>query len=287
MPPTAEYKPEFKPLSPKTFNRFREFIHKELGIRMPDAKHTLLESRLQKRMRVTHCDSFEAYYDYVFSKAGMEKELTHMMDAITTNKTDFFRESKHFDYLLETAIPALIDSGTSGVRKKISCWSAGCSTGEEPYTLAMLLSEYTRTHPGTAFSILATDISTRVLGKAMLGIYNEEQIAPVPMALRKRYLLRSKDKSNETVRFIPELRSRVVFRRLNFMQESYGLAEKMDVIFCRNVLIYFDMETQEKVINRLCSHLVTGGFLFTGHSETLHNLNVPLVQAGSSIYIRK
>lgn len=269
------------------FSRFREFIYNELGIRMPDVKHTLLESRLQKRMRAIGCNSFEAYYDYVFSKAGAEKELVHMMDAITTNKTDFFRESNHFDYLLETALPTLLDAGASGGRGKITCWSAGCSTGEEPYTLAMLLTEYTRIHPGTLFSILATDISTRVLEKAKLGIYREEQIEPVPMPLRKRYLMRNKDQREKTVRFIPELRSRVVFRRLNFMQENYGLPQQMNIIFCRNVLIYFDMETQEKVINRLCNHLVPGGFLFTGHSETLHNLDVPLVQAGNSIYIRK
>jgi len=286
--PTSDYQqPNFMPLSEKTFNRFREFIHKELGIRMPDVKRTLLESRLQKRMRSIGCTTFEAYYEYVFSKEGIEKELTHMMDTITTNKTDFFRESKHFDYLLETALPSVLEAKTAEGQKKIALWSAGCSTGEEPYTLAMLLSEYTRNHRGITFTILATDISTRVLGKAMVGIYREDQIAPVPMVLRKRYLLRSKNKSKQEVRFIPQIRSKVVFRRLNFMENRYDLSETMDIIFCRNVLIYFDMKTQEKVINNLCRHLSTGGFLFTGHSETLHSLNVPLVQTGTSIYRRK
>jgi chemotaxis protein methyltransferase CheR len=284
--PATDYASNIMPLSEKTFNRFREFIHKELGIRMPDVKRTLLESRLQKRIRSTGCTSFEAYYDYVFSQEGLEKELVHMMDTITTNKTDFFREAKHFDYLLETALPAILATKRVEGHKKITCWSAGCSTGEEPYTLAMLLSDYTLNHRGVRFTILATDISTRVLGKAMLGIYREDQIEPVPMALRKRYLLRSREKDQQTVRFKPEIRSKIVFRRLNFMHSSYGVSETMDFIFCRNVLIYFDMPTQEKVINNLCQNLAPGGYLFTGHSETLHNMNVPLVQTGSSIYRR-
>jgi chemotaxis protein methyltransferase CheR len=287
MTPDTDKKTNRVKLSPKTFNRFRVFIQKELGIRMPDVKRILLESRLQKRMRSTGCGSFEAYYDYVFSEEGLEKELVHMMDVITTNQTDFFRESKHFDYLVETALPALLDNGTNGRKKHIACWSAGCSSGEEPYTLAMVLSEYGREHGGIGFSVLATDISTRVLGKAMLGIYNEDMIAPVPMEMRKRYLMRSKDKSKRTVRITPDLRSKIVFRRLNFMQEKYGLDDSVDIVFCRNVLIYFDMETQERVINNLCRHLNSGGYLFTGHSETLHHLNVPLDQVGGSIYIRK
>jgi chemotaxis protein methyltransferase CheR len=151
----------------------------------------------------------------------------------------------------------------------------------------MVLSEYVRDRDGVGFSILATDISTRVLGKAMLGIYSEEMVEPVPMRMRKRYLMRSKDKSRGAVRIIPDLRSKIVFRRLNFMQDRYGLRDPVDIIFCRNVLIYFDMKTQEKVINNLCQHLNSGGYLFTGHSETLHSLNVPLVQAGGSIYVRK
>ncbi len=283
----SENQPNKILLSQKTFNRFREFIQKELGIRMPDVKRTLLESRLQKRMRETGCESFESYYEYVFSSEGLEKELVHMMDVITTNKTDFFRESKHFDYLVETALPALLDGPKNTGKRNIACWSAGCSSGEEPYTLAMVLSEYIRTRRGLSFSILATDISTRVLGKAMLGIYREDLIEPIPLQLRKRYLMRSRDKSKKNVRVIPDLRSRIHFRRLNFMQESYGLNSSVDIIFCRNVLIYFDSKTQERVVNNLCRYLNPGGFLFSGHSETLHSLNVPLVQTGNSIYRRK
>ena len=285
MTSSVDSKTNKVPLSQQTFNRFREFIQKELGIRMPDAKRILLESRLQKRMRETGCASFESYYEYVFSSEGLEKELVHMMDVITTNKTDFFRESKHFDYLVETAIPSLLEE--NGRAKHIACWSAGCSTGEEPYTLAMVLSEYVRVHPGLSFSILATDISTRVLGKAMMGIYREELIDPVPIQMRKRYLMRSRDKTKRSVRIVPDLRSRIAFRRLNFMQESYGLSNSVDIIFCRNVLIYFDQKIQEQVVNNLCRHLKPGGFLFTGHSETLHSLDVPLAQAGNSIYKRK
>jgi chemotaxis protein methyltransferase CheR len=287
MASAIDKNPNKIPLSKKTFNRFRDFIQKELGIRMPDVKRTLLESRLQKRMRETGSASFESYYEYVFSSEGLEKELVHMMDVITTNKTDFFRESKHFDYLVETALPALLNGEENGGKRKVSCWSAGCSSGEEPYTLAMVLSEYVRNHRGISFSILATDISTRVLGKAMLGIYREDLIAPVPMQMRKRYLMRSRDRSKATVRIIPDLRSKIVFQRLNFMQDGYGLNASVDIIFCRNVLIYFDSKTQERVVNNLCRYLNPGGYLFTGHSETLHSLDVPLVQTGNSIYRRK
>jgi chemotaxis protein methyltransferase CheR len=274
-------------LSEKTFDLFREFIQKEIGIRMPDAKRILLESRLQKRLRATGRTSFESYHAYVFSEEGMAKELVKMMDVITTNKTDFFRESKHFDFLVEKALPAVLGKKNGVAEKHIACWSAGCSSGEEPYTLAMVLSEYIRNCKGIEFSIMATDISTRVLGNAMLGIYSEKDIVPVPMELRRRYLMRSKDRSRGAIRIIPELRSKIVFRRLNFMQNDYNLSEPVDIIFCRNVLIYFDHKTQEQVVNNLCRYLKPGGFLFTGHSETLHSLNVPLVQAGSSVYIRK
>lgn len=272
------------PMSEKTFSRLREFVQDELGIKMPDAKKTMLQSRLLKRLRAVGKKSYEEYCEYVFSSQGMPRELTHMIDVITTNKTDFFREPKHFDYLVQTALPELINTRGTGMREKACIWSAGCSTGEEPYTLAMVLSDFAEKFPGFRFTILATDLSTRVLETAKLAVYDHEKVAPIPMDMRKKYLLRSKDRRSGKVRVIPELRSVVRFGRLNFMENDFGLRETLDIIFCRNVIIYFERSVQEKVLNRLCRYLNPGGFMFMGHSETLNGLNVPLIPMATTIY---
>ena len=273
-------------MSDETFARFSAFVQTELGIKMPEVKKTMLQSRLLKRLRAVGKTTFEEYYDYVFSSQGMNRELVDLIDVITTNKTDFFREPKHFDYLAQTALPQLIRVCGTGIRRKVRVWSAGCSTGEEPYTLAMVLSDFTCVCREFQFSILATDISTRVLETAKTAIYEHESAEPIPMALRKRYLMQSKDKNKKMVRIIPELRSLVQFQRLNFMDDDFCMREAMDIIFCRNVIIYFDRPTQEKVLNRLCRYLNPGGFMFMGHSETLNGLRVPLVQAASTVYRR-
>jgi chemotaxis protein methyltransferase CheR len=148
----------------------------------------------------------------------------------------------------------------------------------------MVLREYSANRTPFPFSILATDICTTVLEKASKGIYEEEKITPIPHELRYKYLLRSRDRSKGLVRIAPEVRSQVLFRRLNFMDETFNIIEPMDVIFCRNVLIYFDRETQERVLNKFCRHLVPGGYLFLGHSETINGMRVPVVQVDSTIY---
>lgn len=271
-------------MSDREFERFSGFIHKECGIKMPPAKKAMLQTRLQKRLRLLEMNSFSRYADHVFGPEGMKTELIAMIDAVTTNKTDFFREPGHFDYLTGTALPELIGNGPAGFRKGMTVWSAGCSTGEEPYTLAMVLEEFAGRCPGFDFAILATDISTQVLEKAKAAIYDEERVAPVPAALKTKYLLRSKDRKSGVVRIVPELRSRVRFRRLNFMDGDFGMREPLDIIFCRNVIIYFDFQTQTALLNRLCRHLVPGGYLFMGHSETLNGMNLPLTPVSSSVY---
>ncbi|MGA8530708.1 MAG: protein-glutamate O-methyltransferase CheR, partial [Acidobacteriaceae bacterium] len=165
-------------------------------------------------------------------------------------------------------------------------WSAGCSSGEEPYTLAMVMSEYAEAHAGFRFRILATDISTQVLEKAQLGIYTAESVEPVPPALRRKYLMRSRERDSNQVRVAPELRRLVEFRRLNFMDADYGLPEKADAIFCRNVLIYFDRATQETILRKLTGQLAQDGYLFVGHSETLHDMQLPLTAMGPALYRR-
>ncbi len=274
----------FRTMSDRVFGRFRTFIQSELGIKMPDAKKTMLQARLQKRLRKLAMTSFDEYCEYVFSPEGMREELPNMIDAVTTNKTDFFREAQHFTYLTDSVLPELIRNFGIGHRRPARFWSAGCATGEEPYTLAMVLNEFRAASSGFRFEILGTDVSTQVLRSAALGIYSHEKVAPVPMPLRKKYLLKSRDRQKDLVRIIPELRRQVSFCRLNFMSGSFGVQQMMDVVFCRNVLIYFDRETQEAVLNRICRHLLPGGYLFTGHSETLSGLQVPLVATTSTVY---
>ncbi len=273
-------------LSDKDFYRLSKFINRECGIKLPESKKTMLESRLQKRVRRLGLMSFSEYCGYLFSPRGIENELIHMIDVVTTNKTDFFREPGHFDYLVQKALPELIALHGAGIRKNLLVWSAGCSTGEEPYTLAIVLSEFAERCPGFKFKylILATDISTRALEKAKHGIYERDRVEPVPLALKKKYVLRGKNKSRGLVCISPELRAVVKFRRLNFIEGDFGMREPMDVIFCRNVIIYFDRQTQEKLLNRFCRHLSPGGYIFIGHSETLHGMDLPLVQIAPTVY---
>ncbi|WP_243373051.1 protein-glutamate O-methyltransferase [Geotalea sp. SG265] len=268
-------------LSSKDFNRLSQFIYEELGIKMPEAKKTMLEARLQKRLRTLGIPTFAEYCEFLFSDQGMEEEIIQMIDLVTTNKTDFFREPEHFDYLLDRVLPEW-ENRHQG--KKLMVWSAGCSSGEEPYTLAMVLSEFGEMCPGFRFEILATDISSRVLEKAKVAVYDEERVIPVPANLKRKYLLRSKDRANPRVRIVPELRDRVCFRRLNFMDGDFGMREQLDIIFCRNVIIYFDRKTQERLLNHFYTHMAPGSHIFMGHSETLSGLNVPLTAVHPTVY---
>ena len=264
-------------LSQPEFELLSGFIYQNYGIKMPQIKKTLLQCRLQKRLRVLQMDSFEQYIDYVFSAEGVEKELQHMTDVVTTNKTDFFRESAHFDFMQNMQWQQFM--GGEPAARTVKVWSSACSTGEEPYTLAMVLQELK-----LQYQILATDLSLDVLQKAAAAIYTAEKTTPVPLAYKQRYLLRNKDPKTPLMRRVPELRKKVQFRQLNLMDDYYDVQTKFDLIFCRNVLIYFDRKTQEQVIRKLCSHLRVGGYLFIGHSESLADLRLPVVQVKSTIF---
>ncbi|MBU1168776.1 MAG: chemotaxis protein CheR [Proteobacteria bacterium] len=273
-------------LSQSDFRDLGNFIHSRMGIKMPDIKRGMIESRLRKRVSQLGMDSYSEYCRYLFSHQGMDDELSHFIDVITTNKTDFFRESHHFEYLLSTALPDLVSRNGTGVVRKLMAWSSACSRGDEPYTLAMILSEYARVQPGFDFSILATDISTKVLDTALAGIYDAQLINPVPMEFRKRYLLKSKDKTKNLVRIRPELRRKIMFRQLNLMDNDFRIRQNMDILFCRNVIIYFDKPTTERLLVKLCNKLVPGGYLFMGHSELLDCNLLPVVPVAPTIYKR-
>jgi chemotaxis protein methyltransferase CheR len=261
-------------MTDEDFGKLSSYVYEELGIKMPSAKKIMLQSRLQKRLADLKIGSFKEYIDFVFSEKGLEDEIIKMIDLITTNKTDFFREASHFDYLTEIALPEICNGRSP--KKIIKIWSAGCSSGEEPYTISIILKEFLQEYPDFDFEIYATDLSVRILKKAALAIYPEERINPVPQNLKRKYFLKSKDQDSKSVRLIPEIRSKVTFNRLNFMDPYYSIDREFDIIFCRNVLIYFDRETQQQVINKLTSKLKYDGFFFLGHSESITNMKVPL-----------
>jgi chemotaxis protein methyltransferase CheR len=273
-----------KGISNCDFARLSSLIYDKCGIKMPDVKRTMLEARLGKRLKSLGLYSFGDYCNFLFSREGMERELLPMIDLVTTNKTDFFREPAHFDHMSLKVLPEWVNKSENLSERKLKVWSAGCSTGEEPYTLAMVLNEFALEHPGFDYSVLATDISTRVLETAVTAVYDEEKIEPVPQPLKRKYLLRSKERSCATVRIVPELRAKVRFRRLNFMDADFGIADRFDIIFCRNVVIYFDRPTQERLLNKFCTHLAADGYVFMGHSETLNGLNIPLVMVHPTVY---
>ena len=269
-------------LSNAEFGRLRRLIYEESGINLNSDKKTMLELRIKRRMRSLNLNSYAEYCEYLFGRRGQKEEVVHLIDVVTTNKTDFFREPAHFDLLVQRVIPEIWSGSQNG--GDLLVWSAACSTGEEPYTLAMVLSEYGSAHPGFRFRILATDVSTTVLDKAKLGVYRLEAVGAVPRNLQRKYFMRSRDPESELVRVAPELRRLVEFRRLNFMDEDFCQAQKADIIFCRNVLIYFDRPTQEKILQKLTRYLAPAGYLFVGHAETLHEMDIPLVAAAPTLY---
>ena len=269
-------------LSTHDLNRLCSLIHKEAGISITAEKKIMLEGRLKRRMTALKLQSFGDYCKYLFDGTGHDSaEIVHLIDAVSTNKTDFYREKEHFDLLTTKILPELTAGDRYG--HELLIWSAGCSTGEEPYTLAIVLSEYARAHPGFRFRVLATDISTAVLAKAEMGIFTADVVKPVPTEQRRKYFMRSRNREANLMRVVPELRELVEFRRLNLMEE-FRMSEVADAIFCRNVIIYFDRPTQEKLFRKFAHQLVDGGYIFVGHSESLHHMNLPLVPVAPALY---
>ncbi|MEO5339153.1 MAG: chemotaxis protein CheR [Magnetococcus sp. MYC-9] len=271
-------------LSDKDFQRLSQFIEATSGIQMPLSKKSMLTARIQKRLRLLKLHSFTEYVDWVLDPQDTTQELIHFLDIVTTNKTDFFREPNHFTYMTDTALPDLMQGAGAGSSRPFRIWSAPCSTGEEPYTMAMVLKEFALRNSGFKAQILGTDLSTRALQHAENAVYDMEKADPVPLPLKHKYMLRSKDRAQPRVRMTPEIREMVRFQHLNFMDSEYRIAQPMDIIFCRNCLIYFDRPTAEKIVNKLCRHLIPGGYLFIGHSETLNKLQVPVSAVAPTIY---
>lgn len=269
-------------LTDKEFETISRFMESNVGIKMPASKRIMVQSRLMSRLRKLGYTDFSQYLNYVFNQDRSGEELIFMIDSLTTNKTEFFREADHFAYLTGTVLPNKIAEGV----RSLKIWSAGCSSGEEPYTLSIVMSEFMRQNPGkiSDFAILATDISTKVLDQACNAVYPEEEIAGMSNDIKERYFLKSKDPAAKQVRVKQQLRSRVHFKRLNFMDQSYPIRDTFNIIFCRNVLIYFDKPTQETIIRKFTQHLEPGGYLFLGHSETIFAMNLPLKTVAPTVY---
>jgi chemotaxis protein methyltransferase CheR len=271
-------------LTDAQFEQFALFIYETCGIRLSVAKKTMLTSRLIRRLRVLSMHSFDEYYRYVTGQAGGD-ELLLMIDAVSTNKTDFFREDSHFSCLTDIVVPTLLKTKVI-INNCLHIWSAGCSSGEEPYTMGMVLSEFAREHSSFDFKITGSDISTRVLDMARTGIYKDSRVAQIPVNLVHRYLLRGEGKNKGYHRVVPELQRKVRFKRLNFIDETFSLKTLFDVVFCRNVMIYFDRKTQQSLFKKFYDHLKPGGFFFLGHSEVMSGMEEMFEKIEPTIYRR-
>lgn len=263
------------------YQRIADFIQNRTGIRLPETKRVLVEGRIQKTLRNLGYDSFTPFIEKAIGKHADEAFTTLLIDLITTNKTDFYRESDHFTFLENYLQKQAFQRTPNHVLK---VWSAACSTGEEAYTLAIILNELKLKGIISDFEIYATDISTEVLQKGITAEYHESRVQTIPIDLRRKYLLRHKDRSSGKVRIVKTLRDKVKFSQFNLMHSTWTDGKLFDVIFCRNVFIYFDRDTQFNVTKRLLMHLKRDGFLFLGHSETLNGLNLPVVNVSNTVY---
>jgi chemotaxis protein methyltransferase CheR len=260
------------------FESIRERVYSHAGISLSDAKRNLVYSRLARRLRRLKLPSFRAYVDYL--DANYDAELTEFLNAITTNLTSFFRERHHFEILRRDVLPEIM-----GVKhdRRIRIWSAGCSTGEEPYSLAMTVRDAIPAGAGWDARILATDLDTNVLQTASAGIYEEERVRQLPQATLRRWFHRGRGANAGRVRVAEELRALITFNRLNLMG-AWPMKGPFDVIFCRNVVIYFDKDTQRRLFERYANLLAPHGYLFVGHSETLYKVTDRFELIGQTVY---
>ena len=271
-------------ISDQEFELLRRLIHAHAGITLAPWKRDLVRARLARRLHELNLITFAEYHTWLLADPT-GGELMRFINAMTTNKTEFFREGHHFDYLKSTWLPSRGPCRRASDRK-LRFWSAGCSTGEEAYALALTLLDALDGAAGWDLRILASDIDTDVLAHAAEGIYPKEQVTPVPEPMLPRYFLKGTGAHQGMVRLKPAVRALVAFRRINFMEEPWPIRARFDAIFCRNVLIYFDRETQQRLLRRLVQQLADDGLLFLGHAESVHGLVPGLAPVGATIYRR-
>jgi len=265
--------------SDKNFDRVREFVSEYTGIVLTDKKKDMVYGRLSKRVRKGGFDSFDAFCDAL--ESGDEAEQDFMINAITTNLTSFFRENHHFDYLANTVIPELVEK--KSYSKRLRIWSAGCSTGEEPYSIAMTLKEALPDFDEWDVKILATDLDANVVAQGKSGIYRADRITGIPDDRIKRWFKRGRGEQSEMVKVRSELQQMISFKRLNLLHE-WPMKGTFDLMFCRNVVIYFDKDTQRGLFERYADILEPHAHLFIGHSETLYKVSTRFDSLGHTIY---
>lgn len=264
-------------LSHRQFEEISRRVYSLCGINLHDGKQGLVKSRLSKRLRQLGLDNYDRYLKLVETD---RRELTCMIDSLTTNKTSFFREEQHFDYLRRQILPRLL-----ATKSRLRIWSAGCSSGREAYTLAMILREDVPDLGARDVRILATDISTRILAEAKAATYGPETVEEVPPTFLQKYFIPGRDASGATYRVKDEVKSLVSLARLNFMDE-WPMRGPFDMIFCRNVMIYFDKGTQQRLVRRFWEKLEPGGHLFIGHSESLANTSNEFRYVQPAAYVK-
>lgn len=270
-------------ITDQDYSFIRDLIYKETRINLGDSKRELVSARLGKRLRANNLGSYTEYCKMLQSRPD-SGELYHLIDAISTNHTFFFREINHFNFLNSTILPSF-SNGTLGARSKdLKIWSCACSTGEEPYSLAISLEEYLGQMPGSDWQIQCSDISNRVLDFAQKGIYDSDRLKNVKQEWLKRYFQKGEKQMDGYFRVRPEIAKKIKFQRINLFAPSYPWNEKFHVIFCRNVMIYFDRETQQELVRRLSQHLVPGGYLLIGHAESLAGIKHPYQSIKPAIY---
>lgn len=272
---------DLAPLTDREFHDLGKLILDETGICLKDSKRMLVQARLAKRLRTLGFASYGAYFEYV-SQPAHGDERGELVNCITTNKTDFFRENHHFEFLAKQVIRQAEQRPASGGLRRLRLWSAGCSTGEEPYSMAITILETLGSSRGWDIKILASDIDTKVLAKAEQGIYEAERLAGIPEASVRKYFRPMEDGQRFAVR--ENLKELIRFRKINFADAAWPVRTRFDSIFCRNVIIYFDRPTQHRLLERLAAYLEPSGYLMMGHSENLYWVNDLLVSQGNTVY---
>lgn len=277
---------EIVKISDDLFYRLGSLVTETYGIKMSPEKKIMFEARLQRRLLDLQIDSFDEYAKRFSDELTRQEELRAIADFISTNKTEFFREYEHFDLLKNTVLPDVFQ-GNESAGKSVNIWSAGCSSGQEPYSIAMTVEEFIRVRNKTLnYQILATDISERMLRVAKKAVYPMSQVSGIPMDLKKQYMLKSKNSEDEKIRIVSSIREKVRIARLNLIEFFDFGPQKFDVVFLRNTLIYFSPEVQLSVLKGVIDNIRVGGYLFIGHSESLVNLDLPLTQVAPSVYMK-
>jgi chemotaxis protein methyltransferase CheR len=267
----------FDRLHERHFSALARLIEDHTGIRLPPNKKTMVEGRLRKRLRVLGLSTLNEYGEALFEHGFLDEEFIYVIDCVTTNKTDFFREPDHFDYLRDKVLPLLL-AMPHAADGPLKFWSAAASIGAEAYTIAMVVADALASTSRRRLLILGTDISTEVIGQARRAVYPAAMGELIPAEMSRRFIMRSVKKDQQEIRVVPEIRQLAEFRRMNLMDAKYPVDRDFDVVFCRNILIYFDQKTQNEVLSRLCRHLRRGGYLFLGHSESLAGSGQKMMQ---------